>query len=45
MLGQHIPDAMAEFLEAFRQENKAPGSAADYAGVGAMVSSEFLASR
>jgi hypothetical protein len=41
LLGQHIPDAMAEFLEAFRQENKAPGSAADYAGVGAMVSSEL----
>ena len=23
LLGQHIPDAMAEFLEAFRQETKA----------------------
>ena len=41
LLGQHIPDAMAEFLETFRQENKAPGSAAEYAGVGSMVSAEL----
>jgi hypothetical protein len=41
LLGQHIPDAMAEFLETFRQERKVPGSAADYAGIGSTVSAEL----
>ena len=41
LLGQHIPNAMAEFLETFRQERKVPGSAADYAGIGSTVSAEL----
>ena len=41
LLGQHSPDAMAEFLETFRQERKVPGSAADYAGIGSTVSAEL----